>query len=75
MTRLVDRLQALEQAARAVSGALVVIDCDGVPTDAQIEEWQAAAKAGRCLFIAGPAGPNWGWMPGAGIPHPWKSLV
>ena len=74
MTRLLDRLQALELVARAMSSELVVIDCLGVPTDAQIEEWEAAAKVGRRLFIAGPPGPNWGWSPGAGIPHPWKSL-
>ena len=68
MTRMIDRLQALELAARTVSGQLVVIDCQGVPTGAQVEEWETAAKAGRRLLVTGPA-LNWGWSPG--MPYPW----
>ena len=73
MPRLTDRLQALERAARAVDGELVVIECQGQPTATQIDELEAAAKAGRRLFIAGP-GLDWGWMPGAGMRHPWEPL-
>ena len=73
MPRLPDRLQALERATRSVDGELVVIECQGPPTAAQTGEWEAAAKAGRRLFIAGP-GLDWGWMPGAGVSRPWEPL-
>ena len=72
MPRLTDRIEALEQAARLMNGELVVIDCEGLPTPEQIAEWEAAAKAGRRLFIVG-SGCNWGWMAGA-VRRPWVPL-
>ena len=74
MPRLTDRIEALEQAARLMNGEVVVIDCEGLPTPGQIAEWEGAAKAGRRLFIAGP-GLDWGWMPGAGMRHPWEPVT
>ena len=72
--RTEQRLEALERHARSVDAELVVIDCQGQPTATQTDEWEAAAKAGRRLFIAGPW-MDWGWMPGVGVPRPWEPLT
>lgn len=69
--RATERVKALEMAATAISRLLVVIDCEGVPTAAEVAEWEAAAASGRRLFIVGP-GLNWGWFPGKHDPKPWE---
>ena len=69
--RRTERVQALEVAARAADRQLVVIDCEGTPTAAQVAEWEAAAREGRSLFIAGP-GLDWGWVPGTPGRKPWE---
>ena len=71
--RLADRLRQLEQSAHAVARELIVIDCDGVPTDAQVIQWETDAARGRRLFIMGP-GLDWGWMPGSGLRRPWEPM-
>ena len=73
MPRLPDRLQALERAARSVDGELVVIECQGQPTAAQIGEWEAAAKVAAGCSSQGPGSIGDGCSALA-CAHPWEPL-